>query len=64
MPKTTEKVNLNFRVPKKLKDDLQRLADTHLAGNLSNFVTLVCQDFIDQKRQITIGGKKEENHAE
>ena len=59
MTKTTEKVNMNVRVPKKLRDDLQALANKHLAGNLSNFVNLICQDFVDNKRQITIGGKKE-----
>lgn len=55
----TDPVNINIRVPGKLKAKLQTLADDTLVGNLSQLVNLICQDFIDQKRQITIGGKKE-----
>lgn len=55
----TDPVNMNIRVPGKLKEQLQQLADDNLVGNLSQLVNLVCQDFIDHKRQITIGGRKE-----
>lgn len=55
----TDPVNINIRVPGKLKAKLQTLADDTLVGNLSQLVNLICQDFIDNKRQITIGGKKE-----
>ncbi len=62
MTKTTEMTNMNIRVSKKLKTELQELADKKFIGNLSYMVNLICQDFIDQKRQITIGGKKEADH--
>ncbi len=62
--KTTEKIHLNVSIDKKLRDQLQELANKNLTGNLSQLSQLIFQDFIDNKRQITIGGKKEENHAE
>ena len=59
MTKTTEKVNMNIRVDETLRDQLQELANKNLSGNLSQLSQLIFQDFIDEKRQITIGGKKE-----
>ncbi len=59
MTKTTEKANMCIKVDETLKKQLQELADKHLTGNLSQLSQLIFQDFIDNKRQITIGGKKE-----
>lgn len=64
MTKTTEKVNMNIRVDEMLRNQLQELADKNLSGNLSQLSQLIFQDFIDQKRQITIGGRKDESNAE
>lgn len=64
MTKTTEKVNMNIGIDKTLRDKLQQLANKHLTGNLSQLSQLIFQDFIDQKRQITIGGNKEASDAE
>ena len=52
-------VTMNVRISEQLKKKLQRLAKKQLGGNLSQLVTLICQDFIDNGRQVTIGKQKE-----
>lgn len=61
MSKTTEKVNLNVWIPKRLKTSLRKLAREQLGGNLSQLVILICQDFLDNKRQIIISNKQQMN---
>jgi len=60
MSKTTKKQNLNIWVPKTLKTSLRKLANEQLGGNLSQLIVLICQDFLNNKRQITIGNNKKE----
>jgi len=51
-------VNMNIRVTTQLKAALQQLADDNLVGNLSQLVNLICQDFVNNGRSVTVGSKK------